>query len=67
MSGLASMNRYHQFDWQHGAPYAGEVEYLAGCELRRKPVGYAYERQGGGCYNRKSVKSDTLVNRGARP
>lgn len=34
MNGLASRNRYHQFDWQAGVPQPGELEYLGGCVLR---------------------------------
>lgn len=29
MTGLRSLNRYHAFPWQEGAPYPGELDYLA--------------------------------------
>ena len=45
------MNRYHQFDWQRGAPYPGELEYLGWT---------AYGRQNSGSDKRvKSVTDNT--------
>lgn len=58
MSGLASMNRYHQFDWQRGAPYPGELEYLGWA---------AYGRQNSGSDTRvKSVTDNTYSYARAR-
>lgn len=53
MSGLASLNRYHQFDWQAGAPQPGELDYLTGCKLRHAARG--------------SMNAAPTYNRGPQP
>lgn len=67
MSGLASRNRHHRFDWQAGAPYPGELDYLSG---RASHLTYSHGQRGPtgtrGCVQayRKTVNSDTQVRRG---
>lgn len=55
MSGLASLNRYWQFEWAVGAPQPGELEYLGGCAPCRTN------------HSRGSLNGAAPYNRGPQP